>query len=345
MAYGIVNKTGCTVRKGNCQIRIDFFLEPADPRYADRYLYLVDTTSPEYLAGYPGELNPDGTPVDQAAYDDWWASLPRVWTNTPFHSHFIYLPATFTEQDIKDKITLHLPNFYAAFQDRWDEIPGGMRHGWDTKTRIRPKDYSKTDTPAEYAARVDACQAALDALTEISDKPRVEGGGTFPATLIDIGHPAEYDANDIGVPSYTYLTLYNPANATGSLDTIEMYIHTAVTTGITVGTLYGSGTSYTSRDYQALGNFSTGYQTTGCDIDVEAGDFIGFYSTTGRLKRRSGNGVYRKSGDQFGAGAQTYTLVNASYSFSLYGTGDTGAAPTAQLSAPMGAKMIAGKMI
>ena len=93
MAYARINKTGCHVRKGNCQIRLDFYLEPTDPRYADRYLHLVDTTSPEYLAGYKGEVDEFGNPKDQADYDAWLASLPHVWTNTPFHTHFIYLPS------------------------------------------------------------------------------------------------------------------------------------------------------------------------------------------------------------------------------------------------------------
>ena len=101
MAYAQINKSGCIVRNGNCQIRLDFYLEPEDERYKDTYLYVVDTASPEYLAGYTGKVNPDGTPVNQVQYDEWWNSLPRVWQNTPFHTHFIYLPATFTEEDIK----------------------------------------------------------------------------------------------------------------------------------------------------------------------------------------------------------------------------------------------------
>ena len=325
-AYGQVEKSGCVVRKGNCQIRLDFYLEPDDPRYNDKYLHLVDTTSPEWLAGYKGKVDEFGIPIDQEDYDTWFESLPRVWVNTPFHSHFIYLPPTFTNKDIEDAISYHLPNFYLAFQDRWDEVQGGMRHGWATETRIRPIDYSKSDTPAEFDARVAECQSAIDSLTEFSYKP--EGtieGETFPATEINIG-PGAIDRATTFTQGFTLIDNANPANDTGTIDAFEIWAQSTMSGTNKVGTFYGSGTSYTNRDGQTIGSVTAGSKQTFTllDIDVTTGDLAGIYYSVGAIEEAGTGGadMYYKAGDQFGAGAQTYGQAVGDV-ISLYGTGET----------------------
>ena len=325
MAYAALNKSGCDVRKGNCQLRLDFFLDEGAPRYADRYLYLVDTTSDEYLAGYKGEVGKDGQPIDQADYDKWYEELPRIWQNTPFHSHFVYFDSDFTDEDIKRAIELHLPNFYKAFQEENDKDAGGMRRGWATETRIKPTDYPKTESVAKYKARAAKCQQALNNLTAFSYKPDGDGEGKLsPATEIDIGSGAIDRITTVSLTS-TMLDKTNPANADGSLDTLEIWLSDAGT-GVKEGTFYGSGTSYTPRDYQTLGNVSAGSKQsfTGLSIDVETGDVLGVYGDSGQVERdgSGGSGLYYKSGDQFDAGTQTYAYW-AAYPLSLYGTGET----------------------
>jgi len=326
MAYGRVNKTGCTVRKGNCQIRLDFYLESTDPRYADRHLYLVDTTSAEYLAGYRGEVDEHGIPKDQAAYDAWLDSLPHVWQNTPLHSHFIYLPADFTEEDIKAEIDIHLANFYQAFQERWDEVAGGMRHGWATDTRIGPTDYSKMESETEYDTKVADCQLAVDSLVEFSYKAKGSTTGeTFAATEIDLGSAATDRASTFNA-LYTIVDVANPANNTGTIDSFEIWANVDQDGTNKVGTFYGSGTDYTNRDGQAIGTVTAGAKRTfsGLDIDVSSGDFAGMYWNSGKLERdlASGSGIYYKAQDQFGTGQQTYVL-RSDDAISLYGTGET----------------------
>jgi len=328
MAYAEVNKSGCTVRNGNCQIRLDFFLEPEDVRYYDKYLYLVDTTSPEYLAGYKGKVDEFGNPTNQVQYNKWYEALPREWVNTPFHSHFIYLPADFTDDDIKAQIDIHLGNFYKAFQDRWDEVQGGMRHGWATDTRIRPTDYSKAETPAEYDARVADCQVAIDSLTEFSHKPEGEiQGETFPATEIDVGGGATERSGNAGT-GYTHVDKANPANDTGSLDTFEIWVGSN-SISVKVGVFSGSGTSYDDRDYEAIGTVTSGAKRTftGLDIDVVTGDYAGVYHAYARVDTSGGSNVYRSAyGDKFGQGATSYTLL-AGWAISLYATGEAAAEP------------------
>lgn len=319
MAYAVINKSGCVVRKGNVQLRLDFYLEPTDPRYDDRHLYQVDTTSAEYLAGYSGELNTDTSFVNQAAYELWKESLPHIWQNTPFHSHFLYLNPNFTEDDIKTEIDFHLPNFYKAFQDRWDEVKGGMRHGWATEKRIRPKNYSGD------IERVAQCQNRIDSLIVFSYKPKGEEGKEYPATEIDIGSAAT-DRNITMSATYTTIDLANPANDTGTIDTFEIWADSNLDGTNKVGTFHGSGTDYTNRDGETIGTVTAGSKQTftGLTIDVTTGDFAGIYFSAGTLERlnEGGSNIYWISGDQFGTGQQTYTIANGD-SISLYGTGET----------------------
>lgn len=335
MAYAALNKSGCEERKGNVKVRLDFYLDATDPRYDERYLYLVDVTSAEYLAGYPGKVDEFGNPIDQEDYDNWIESLPHIWENTPFHSHFVYFDADVTIDDIKAEMEFHLPNFYKAFQERKDEVKGGMRHGWATEKRIKPTDYSKTDTSAEYDARVAECQAAVDALTEFTHEPEAKEGQEFPATAIDIG-PGATDRSDDFAPNYTIIDKANSANDTGTIDTFEVWAGITMDGTNKVGTFHGSGTDYTNRDGETIGTVTSGAKRTftGLDIDVSTGDFAGVYGSAGEVETDTSGGAdaYYKSGDQFGAGQQTYAL-GSGYAISLYGTGETAAPITLELRA------------
>lgn len=130
---------------------------------------------------------------------------------------------------------------------------------------------------------------------------------------------------------YTGIDLTNPANDDGVLDTFKIWLHSS-TTGFLVGTFYGSGTSYTVRDYETLGSISNGSEQTftGKSCDVQTGDFIGGYNSIaegGQLECNSsgGSGTYYVSKNGFDGSAHTYTLyANAKYA--LYGTGETAAA-------------------
>ena len=341
-AYGQVNKSGCTIRKGNCQIRIDFYLEPESPRYSDKYLYLVDETSPEYLAGYSGKVDKDGNPINQVQYDKWLESLPRAWVNTPFHTHFIYLPADFTNKDIEDAIALHLPNFYKAFVvDRWDEVQGGMRHGWDTATRIRPTDYSKTENPAQYDARVAECEAAVDSLTEFSYKPIGESGQgeTFPATEIDIGDAAANRVSSVNIKINTAVNKGNPADGTGAISSYEIWIQSKTgTTDVWVGTFSASGDTLTCNDSESIGDIASGSKQTGSglDIDVNSGEYFGAYSKSGTIcsieRALSGeDGIWYTSGEYIDPDDSAAFTFYAGDAISLYGTGETAAPPSPEI--------------
>ncbi len=142
-------------------------------------------------------------------------------------------------------------------------------------------------------------------------------------TAIDIGSAAVnrgYAQNP-----YTVVDTNNPANANGKITSIELYVNTALT-GCQVAIFYVvSGTNLSTRSTVAIGNVGVGYNifTDGISLDVQEGDFIGIYFSTGRLDRDdTGLGYYAKSGDNI-------PCTNAAFSFygqntiSLYGTGET----------------------
>ncbi|MCJ7669573.1 MAG: polymer-forming cytoskeletal protein [Dehalococcoidia bacterium] len=287
MAYAVIEKSGCIERKGNVRLRLDFFLEPDDPRYKD-------------------------TLIQGKA--------------TPFHSHFIYLAPDFTDEDVKAEIDFHLPNFYKAFQDKWDKVNGGMRHGWATERRITPSDYSLN------TKRVIQCQDRVQKLTLLSHKSEGEGK-EYPATVIDIG-PGATDRGSTGAAGSTYFDLANTANATGELDTFEVWAATDMSGTNKVGTVFFAYIDYgiyyyNTRDYETIGTITSGAKRTftGLSIHVHTGEYAAIYFSAGTIElgTSGGSGVLYKAGDQFGAGDQVYTTL-ANYVISVYGTGFT--APT-----------------
>ena len=143
--------------------------------------------------------------------------------------------------------------------------------------------------------------------------------------VIDVG-PGAIDRASAGSGLKTIIDLANPANDTGKIDTFEIWC-AIDSTGVKMGTFYGSGTDYTSRDVETIGDVTGGSKQTfsGLDCDVSTGDYAGLYwvgTSSLELDSSGGSGFYYKAGDQFGTGQQTYTLA-ASYAVSIYGTGTT----------------------
>lgn len=130
--------------------------------------------------------------------------------------------------------------------------------------------------------------------------------------------------------SYTFIDISSPSAGTGVLTSFDVWVNfiLGTQTDFYWGCFYGSGTSYTNRSQSSnLSPVTVGSKQTftGQNIAVTAGDFIGFYANYTLLEENhsNGSGVYYKSWNQFGAGAQTYTLENAAYKLALYATGMT----------------------
>jgi hypothetical protein len=143
---------------------------------------------------------------------------------------------------------------------------------------------------------------------------------------IDIGDAA-IDRNSTATSAYTWIDLGNPANDTGTITSVEVWANTNIT-GLIVGTFYlVSGTTYKCRDSEVIGSVTAGSKKTfSVSIDVQAGDYIGCYFSTGTLEySTSGTGVALASGEYIDPGDEVGYAVYSGYALSLYGTGVTAA--------------------
>lgn len=151
---------------------------------------------------------------------------------------------------------------------------------------------------------------------------------------ITIGPGATDRASETASHGWTLLSLDSPANNTGAITYFEIWFSAAIesndATSVKIGTFSGSGTSWTNRDGESLGNVAAGSKQTfsGKNCDVVTGDVLGIYYYLGCLERTdSGGSAAFCDGDQFGTGTQTYGTGTRIYS--IYGIGATSVvAPT-----------------
>lgn len=142
---------------------------------------------------------------------------------------------------------------------------------------------------------------------------------------IDIGAEA-INRGTTTSEAFTYIDKTNPANASGIINTIEIWAYSALSNCV-VGTFYViSGNTLRCRDSVVIGSVAKGSKQTfsGLSIAVEAGDYIGFYAPSGRVERDSSGyaGNWRLSGEYINPGDEaTYGLLDDD-GFSVYGTGD-----------------------
>jgi len=145
---------------------------------------------------------------------------------------------------------------------------------------------------------------------------------------IDVGNAATNRATYVGA-NITYADDVNPANLSGTIDTIELWPQIQLT-NCKVGLIYNTGgNDYKCRSVTTLGTVASGAKRTysGLNLAVEAGDILAIFFDGGRLESDSsgGNRIY-KAGDQLTVNnEQTYT-VSGNSTNSLYGSGETPAA-------------------
>jgi hypothetical protein len=122
----------------------------------------------------------------------------------------------------------------------------------------------------------------------------------------------------------TYLDLNNAANASGTINQVQIYANTALS-GVKVGTFTGSGVSWAVHDSETIGDVSAGsVQTFDVELTTTAADVLGIYFAGSLEADSTGSlGVLYYAGDGTVAGAKTYTSYDASAQISLYGTGET----------------------
>lgn len=130
---------------------------------------------------------------------------------------------------------------------------------------------------------------------------------------------------------YTYVYNYNPANATGILNTVNIDAYTTGITGLVIGvTATSDSPEFTSRDYATIGNVSAGeQQITGLSIDVVINDVLMIYNSGGNWSYTGENGystyIYYY-GNGIDGTTHTYTLYASGIRIALNATGTETAA-------------------
>lgn len=120
--------------------------------------------------------------------------------------------------------------------------------------------------------------------------------------------------------SRTTINRAHAATVAGKITKVYLYFQSANASNVKIGTFYGSGASFTNRDYAIIDTVVQGsVQSFDVDIDVKVGDYIGVYWTTANayLKLAIGGTNTRiyYAGDAFGEGAQNYTDWDNYYLF------------------------------
>lgn len=125
--------------------------------------------------------------------------------------------------------------------------------------------------------------------------------GIEVALDIDIGCPAidrpDYTSLD---GAWTVVNKGNPANESGKITSVEVYLAVIAGGNGTFITFSRSGNRLTARDYEYVGDIALGYNKFNVNINVETGDVLGLYLTSYNYyeKTSAGAGVLYKSGDQ-----------------------------------------------
>jgi len=145
-------------------------------------------------------------------------------------------------------------------------------------------------------------------------------------TVIDIGVAAT-DRDLHADNTSTYIVKANPANGSGKITKIELYVNQNIIS-CRIGTMEQvSADVFTTRDYEDLGNLAAGYHSIDVDIGVKAGDYIAIQFSAGRLEADiSGEGYWyhapNGANQYIPCTAETFIFA-ADRTLSVYGEGVT----------------------
>ena len=327
MPYTVLEKSGCGIHKGRVKLRIDLFMNPDDPHYEKRYVYVP--VFPE--EGYPGKVDALGEALDQKDYHAWVLSLPHIWQNNPFHAHFIYPYLDASDNYIKEQMERTLNYFHTFHTHCWDK---GVPFIEDWKKV--PKRVGEVRCPFERGDPKDLKHNEAKVTNILTKLPEFQIGKTsiIPPPL-NIGDKGTITVGDEAIDrasyfsqNYTWVQQHNPASASGTIDTVGMWFG-GNATAVSVALFYVvSGNNLSTRDYEDIGNFSGGSQSpvTGLSIDCTSGDYIGAYFESNAIDittaTYSSYGAWRDSGDQIPCTNNAFSLFTYNdYFISLYGTG------------------------
>ena len=314
--------SGTHVHKGFLKVRVDLYPDVGDKTYPIHHIQ-VPVIPPE---GYQGAMDM-GIPVDQIDYDNWIDSLPKVWRLNPALCAFTKVPETIGKVELED-FTRQVFNKDAV--RTLDDILTKPNSIHLVSPFLRDK-LTLSDQKVQTKDIADLIGSVNGRFTNLVLP--LEGGGNSllvePQT-IDVGLPTWSSGGFHGLYTYTLMNLTNPANASGTIDTVKVRLDVGGTDIYFGMHFLVSGTIYECRDSESVGNVSSGAEQTitGLTIDVETDDVITIFdknSSTSRIWWHSSghSGFRRASGEVIDPSDQGdfSNFYDANAGMALYGTG------------------------
>jgi len=132
-------------------------------------------------------------------------------------------------------------------------------------------------------------------------------------------------------PGYTDIVVENPANATGVIDHIDLWMDTGGS--VEVASFYGGGGTFSTRGYTGTltapfgdNNFNAPGDFTA--FNINSGDYIGLNIISGAVEAATSGeqGVWDISGDKVPCTNQSGWTLYSTHTLSLYATGTEGGA-------------------
>lgn len=330
------NPSGTHVEDDILKVRLDFYPAEGCKTYQQQHISVPVFPNPnDPFEGYKGEVitDPDGTkyPSDPAQYNAWVDSLPHIWRLNPAICVFVAVDENIT----KALLTQFIQGIYTA--DVLATLDDALVQP-DSAHLVSPYMRNKTQLSTTKTTTFD--DALRDEINQRLSGLVIEGqgGGTIQLIQrgsIDVGVAATDRASYIELylapTSYTRWAVANPANADGTITTVEIFLdYESGVTATWAGTGYiTSGTTIQTRDSELLGDVPADSKQTiaGLTISVVTGDYIGACGKAAgsysyiEIDTSGGNGYYHKNQELIDPGdSGIYTLAPTS-TMSLYGTG------------------------
>jgi hypothetical protein len=150
---------------------------------------------------------------------------------------------------------------------------------------------------------------------EIGSSQNITWNSMPAITVIDVGSGAADLETNANNADFTTVDMNNPANASGTLNSVEIWANVDMTGVKVVAFNNTSGNVLSPRSAPALiGNVTAGSkQTFTVSLPIQAGDYIGIYAATGNIDGSllSGAGWWYKAGDYTETADATFTAVGS----------------------------------
>lgn len=302
----IFNPSGTHIKGGQLKVRVDIYPEPGFKTYEQHDVDVLDA---------------QGKPTGEKQLN-------------PMLSHFITISEDTTKEELENYIKQTFDADTIATLDNALIQPNSthlispfMYNKPKMHTNSAKRDLTKLNKTEENSV-IDSVNAKMNGLNL---KGSEKGSPTIlqPGS-IDVG-PGAIDRSGMWGEGKTLVDQTNPANASGTIDTWELWF---ATTGenVEVATFYVvSGSNLSTRDSESIGHVTAGSKQTftGLSTDIATNDYAGAHSGTGYFEFVSsgGTGVWVLNSDGIPS-TNTFFIPYANWIFSIYGTGIEPPTPT-----------------